>query len=195
MCKGFICTLALLWVGNPLTLPLAGLAVFYKFLMVLILKAHSSYLPGLIKWAWKWRQMWHLQWAFQPLDLEEFFWGFLLSKGKNCCIIHGRYFHCKLLSHDYRIHTFPPRFPPPAPLPFHVSCSFAKVRCASLKSSGRKYPVRTRTRAPRAPTTSGVSDEGGSPPFSAYAFGPISNGADFTFMFKRKIHPFISPHW
>lgn len=48
MCKG---SLALLWVGNPLTLPLAELAVFYKFLVVLISKAHGSYLQGLIKWA------------------------------------------------------------------------------------------------------------------------------------------------
>lgn len=31
-----------------------------------------------------------------------------------------------------------------------------------------------------------VSDEGGSTPFSAYAFHPISNGADFTCKLKKK---------
>lgn len=46
MCKGFICSLALLWVGNPLALPLAGLAVFHKFLVVLILNGTRFMSPG-----------------------------------------------------------------------------------------------------------------------------------------------------
>lgn len=46
MCKGFIWSLALLWVGNPLALALAGLAVFHKFLVVLILNGTWFMSPG-----------------------------------------------------------------------------------------------------------------------------------------------------
>lgn len=162
MCKGFICSLALWWVGNPLTSPLSGLAVFYKFLVVLILDGTRFISPGSDQMGIQ------METDVAPVnglfDREESgsFRGLLLPRGENCCIIHGAYFRCKLLSHGYRSATLP-SVSSPGSLAL-LCCSFAEVRCASLKTSGRKYPIRTRTGAPGAPTTSGVADEWGSPP-------------------------------
>lgn len=44
--KGFICSLSLFWVENPLTLHTAGLALFYKLLVALILNGTQSMSPG-----------------------------------------------------------------------------------------------------------------------------------------------------
>lgn len=61
---------------------------------------------------------------FQPLDLEKSFF-----QGQNCCIIHGHYFHRKLLSYDYSLSHAPPLAPSPTfILHIHVSCSFANLK-------------------------------------------------------------------
>lgn len=122
---------------------------------------------------------------FQPLDLEKsFFQGFLLSRGRTIALFMAAISTVNSCLMITACHNFPPQLPPPILLHFHVSCSFAKLKVCLFEVF--REEVFCHDKNMEHQQTLSVSDERGSIPLSAYAFRPISNGADFTCTLKEK---------
>lgn len=121
---------------------------------------------------------------FQPLDLEKSFFQGFLSGGRTVGLFMAAISTVKSCLVITACHNFPPQLPPPILLHFYVSCSFAKLKVCLFEVFGEDVFCHDKNMEHQQ--TLGVSDEWGSTPLSAYAFHPISNGADFTCTLKEK---------